>query len=242
MDAEFDEIVKLEESQFKQIDDDFDGLNGAINKLASRIGPTDKDKTVQKAIADGLAGLTLAVTKQTEDAGKWQSFVRDELKAGFAAMVEAIAKLQIPLPQPQPEPEPFTPFRVELESGFIEIGDIKSMQITDSQQFKITFPAPTDKKGFPAKVQDGSVSIAVGNDTASVEPNPDDPTNAFSALVKGSRPGADDGSEVTAVTISADADLGDGVKTISKAVELMVTSGEATGFGEPTVGDIEEQA
>ncbi len=144
-------------------------------------------------------------------------------------------------PPSQVEPEPFTPLRVEPESGFIEIGDIKSMQITDSQQFKITFAAPKDKKGFPAKVQEGSVAIAVGNDTATVEPNPDDPSNPFSALVKGNRPGADDGSEVTAVTISADADLGEGVKTISKAVELMVTSGEASGFGEPTVGDVEEQ-
>jgi len=143
---------------------------------------------------------------------------------------------------PQPELEPFTPFRIEPDSGFVEIGDIESMQITDTQQFKITFPAPVDKKGFPAKVQDGSVSITVGNDTATVEPNPDDPSNVFSALVKGNRPGADDGSEVTAVSISADADLGEGVKTISKAVELMVTSGEATGFGEPTVSTPEEQA
>lgn len=145
------------------------------------------------------------------------------------------------LQNPPSQPEPFTPFRVEVESGFIETGDIASMQITDSQQFKITFPAPKDKKGFPAKVQDGSVAITVGNDTATVEPNPDDPSNPFSALVKGNRPGADDGSEATAVSISADADLGEGVKTISKAVELMVTSGEATGFGEPTVGDAEEQ-
>ena len=175
--------------------------------------------------------------------GKHKNLKSDisEIKSLLTQVLEAIQKIQ-PLPQPQPEPEPFTPFRVEPESGFIEIGDIKSMQITDSQQFKITFPAPVDKKGFPAKVQDGSVSITVGNDTATVEPNPDDPTNKFSALVKGSRPGADDGSEVTAVTISADADLGEGVKTITKAVELMVTSGEATGFGEPTVGAVEEQA
>ena len=176
------------------------------------------------------------------DLAKWSAIQNDTNKAGFTSVVEAIAKLQTSLPQPQPEPQPFTPFRVEPESGFIEIGDIKSMQITDSQQFKITFPAPVDKKGFPAKVQDGSVSIVVGNDTATVEPNPDDASNPFSALVKGARPGKDDGSEVTAVTISADADLGDGVSTISKAVELMVTSGAATGFGEPTVGDIEEQA
>jgi len=158
---------------------------------------------------------------------------------GFAR--EEISTIHGLLANP-PQPEPFTPFRIEVESGFIETGDIQSMQITDSQQFKITFPAPKDKKGFPAKVQDGSVAITVGNDTATVEPNPDDPSNPFSALVKGNRPGAEDGSEATAVSISADADLGEGVKTISKAVELMVTSGEATGFGEPTVGDAEEQA
>jgi len=160
-------------------------------------------------------------------------FIKDEL--------ETIHRLVSDLTNPPSQPEPFTPFRVEPDSGFIETGDIQSMQITDSQQFKITFPAPKDKKGFPAKVQDGSVAITVGNDTATVEPNPDDPSNPFSALVKGNRPGADDGSEATAVSISADADLGEGVKTISKAVELMVTSGEATGFGEPTVGDAEEQ-
>jgi len=159
--------------------------------------------------------------------------IKDEL--------ETIHRLVSDLTNPPSPLEPFTPFRVEVESGFIETGDITFMQITDSQQFKITFPAPADKKGFPARVQDGSVAITVGNDTATIEPNPDDPSNPFSALVKGNRPGADDGSEVTAVTISADADLGEGVSTISKAVELLVTSGAATGFGEPTVGAIEEQ-
>jgi|ERR1051326_63503 hypothetical protein len=159
------------------------------------------------------------------------------LGTGLAAISATLENLQS-----QPKPELFTPFEVETETGFILTGDISAMQIKDTEQFKITFPKPTDKKGFPAKVQDGSVKITVGNDTATVEPNPDDPTNPFSALVKGARPGADDGSEVTAVTISADADLGEGEKTISKSLELMVTSGDATGFGEPTVGTVEEQS
>jgi hypothetical protein len=192
--------------------------------------------------------LTLLKDRQQEvleaasaDLTKWLAIQNQTFTAGFASVVEAIAKLQ-PLPNPQPEPDPFIPLVIEPEKGFVEIGDIRFMQITDSQQFKITFAEPVDKKGFKAKVQEGSVSITVGNDTATVEPNPDEPTNVFSALVKGARPGADDGSEVTAVTISADADLGEGVKAISKALELQVTSGEASGFGEPTVGTVEEQA
>lgn len=200
--------------------------------ITERLGPVDLNKSIQQTLEKGLKSIELEITK-------WLSIQNESVVAGFAMVAEALKSTN--LPPPQSEQEPFTPFRVEPDTGFIEIGDIKSMQITDSQQFKITFPAPTDKKGFPAKVQDGSVSITVGNDTATVEQNPEDPTNPFSAVVKGARPGADDGSEVTAVTISADADLGEGVKTISKAVELMVTSGEASGFGEPTVGDVEEQ-
>ena len=49
-----------------------------------------------------------------------------------------------------------------------------------------------------------------------------------------------DGSPAT-ITISADADLGDGVKAITGVEPLIVTSGEATGFGPATVGPIAEQ-
>ena len=216
-------------SDFERVQIDFDqfsSLEKRLGAIRDRIGPVG-DTSIQQTLEDGF-----------EDITKWLSIQNDSIKAGFAMVAEALKETNLP----PVELEPFTPFQVEVESGFIETGDIKSMQITDSQQFKITFPAPTDKKGFPAKVEDGSVSITVGNDTATVGPNPDDASNPFSALVKGNRPGADDGSEVTAVTISADADLGEGVSTISKAVELMVTSGAASGFGEPTVGDIEEQA
>lgn len=243
------EIVKLIGEQFERHDFKQNAIIGAVNRDTDLVRAKLEESTL--AVLAGLKKLDVALdvtpivtaligdtpedeTSLSFNIGKWLGDISTQIKA----LTEKVAPSQ-----PPPVFDPFNPVRVEPEAGFIVIGDFKKMQITDSQQFVITFPSDVkDKKGFPAKVQDGSVTITVGNDTATVEPNPNDAANPFSALVKGSRPGADDGSEVTAVVISADADLGEGVKTISKAVELMVTAGEATGFGEPTVGAVEEQA
>ncbi len=123
------------------------------------------------------------------------------------------------------------------DTGLIVEGRITLMVLTDTQQASITFGQPVDKKGKPAKVQPGSVVFSIDQpDAATVTQDTNDP---FTATVVAGNPTAE-GSPAT-ITISADADLGDGVKTITGVEPLIVTSGEAAGFGPATVGDATEQ-
>lgn len=129
--------------------------------------------------------------------------------------------------------------RVSFDTGQIieSVEGITLMVLTDTQQATITFGQPLDRKGKPAKVQPGSVVFSIDNpDAATVTQDPNDP---FTASVVAGNPTAD-GAPAT-ITISADADLGDGVKTITGVEPLIVTSGEAVGFGNAAVGPITEQ-
>lgn len=80
---------------------------------------------------------------------------------------------------------------------------------------------PTDAKGHPANVQSGS-STFVSSDEAVLTVT-EDPTNELKVLVKGVAAGA------AQVRWSGDADLGDGVVTISAAEDFVITSAMATG-------------
>lgn len=128
--------------------------------------------------------------------------------------------------------------RVEdLDTGLTTEGDIRAMKIKDSERCTIEFGAPVDKRGKPAKVQPGSVRWSIGDSAvATVE---QDPTNPLKATVTGIAPNED--GEGTVINIEADADLGDGVKSISGVEPLVVTSGEAVGFGPASLGTPEEQ-
>lgn len=96
----------------------------------------------------------------------------------------------------------------------------------DQSPFSGVFGKPVDKFGNLAEVQEGSVKITSSDET--VGKVLQDTTNpyAFSVEVTGK-------AGVFSVNISADADLGDGVKTITGLGSVEVKSGEATGFGEP---------
>lgn len=131
----------------------------------------------------------------------------------------------------------FILIRLSLDTGQIIEGEINKMVITDTQQATLTFGLPLDKKGKPAKVQDGSVSFSIESGAgATVTQDPADP---FSALVVAGDPTLE-GSPAT-ITISADADLGDGVRTITGVEPLIVIAGDAVGFGVATVGAPTEQ-
>jgi hypothetical protein len=133
--------------------------------------------------------------------------------------------------------ERLTVIRVQdLDTGLIVEGRITLMVLTDTQKARITFGQPLDRKGFPAKVQDGSVTFSISDDSAVVTQDPADP---FSADVVAAHPTPD--NQPATITISADADLGEGVKTITGVEPLIVTSGEAAGFGPATVGEVTEQ-
>jgi hypothetical protein len=125
--------------------------------------------------------------------------------------------------------------KVVIDHGATIEGEIKYVQLTDTQQATIEFGAPVDKKGFPAKVQDGSVAFTI--DDAAQATVTQDPTNPLKALVVAGSPG----DTPTMIRVTADADLGDGVTTIEGTEPYNTTAGSATGFGAATVGTPEDQ-
>ena len=110
-----------------------------------------------------------------------------------------------------------------------EVDGIPFPTITTTQQFRIT-PNITDRKGKPAPV-DGEPTYASSNEAAAtVVPDP----GGLSALVVAQ------GIGDYAISVSADADLGTGVTTITGQDTGSVTQGTATTVGF-TVGAVEEQ-
>lgn len=92
-------------------------------------------------------------------------------------------------------------------------------QLTDSQQMDVT-PAFADKKGNPAKVEDGSIQWMTDNpNLLALTPSADGKTCTVVAV----------GPLGTAtVTMKADADLGAGVSELVGTLEVEVTAGTAT--------------
>ena len=101
--------------------------------------------------------------------------------------------------------------------------------ITTTQQFRIT-PNIIDRKGKPAPVDGEPVYASSNEAVASVVPD----AGGLSALVVAQGVGS------YTVSVSADADLGQGVKTITAQDDGSVSLGEAVSVGF-TVGPVEEQ-
>lgn len=92
--------------------------------------------------------------------------------------------------------------------------------------------APLDAKGNDAPIETGSVVVSSSDEAvATIEK---DPENEKSLTVKGVNNGT------CTLTISADADLGEGVKTITTEVNVEIISGQASNFG-ITFGEPVEQ-
>lgn len=98
------------------------------------------------------------------------------------------------------------------------IGAIE-MKITDSQQFTATI-RPKNKAGRPAPVEAGSV-IWTGPSFVAITPAAD----GLSAVVVAMGVGSD------LLSVSADADLGEGVVTISGTLPLVVEASQAVSLG-----------
>lgn len=121
--------------------------------------------------------------------------------------------------------------QIEFE-GFISEGD--TMDLPIDKQFVITWPQPLDSQGNPATVQPGSIVHRISDPSkAAVYP---DAQNPYSARVRGTTPAPD-----IDVIIEADADLGAGVTLITNSFRFNVTSGQAVGFGAPTIGPVGPQ-
>jgi len=94
------------------------------------------------------------------------------------------------------------------------------LQLTDTQQVRISI-APVDKKGAPAEVQ----SVAFSSSDSGVASVTQDPADEKAALVVAGLPGT------CQIQVTADADLGNGVTTITGTLDLTVVGGEAVALG-----------
>ncbi len=105
------------------------------------------------------------------------------------------------------------------------------LQLTDSQQCDLAI-APVDRKGKAAKVQDGSTTWTSSDETvATVEAGADGLTATVKAVDLGT----------CQVNVSADADLGDGVSSLSGSLDVTVVGGQAVSLSVST-GVPSEQA
>lgn len=103
------------------------------------------------------------------------------------------------------------------------------VQLTETQMV-VGVVQPVTAKGNPAQVQAGS-SVFTSSEPGVVSVEVDQ-ANELKVTVKAQAPGA------AQVRWSADADLGDGVRTISAVADFVVVAGMAVGatinFGVPT--------
>ena len=109
------------------------------------------------------------------------------------------------------------------------------LKMRNSQLARFVVGSPVDAKGDDTTVEAGTLKATSSNEEVfTIAPDEKDPTNPMAFKATGGRKGA------AVLTIEADADLGDGVKTIKLEIAVEVESGEAVGFKEPQF-NIEEQ-
>lgn len=107
-------------------------------------------------------------------------------------------------------------------------GTITMQTAKVDQKFIATWPAPKDKYGNEATVQEGSTKfVSDDEEIATVEPNPDG--TPYSAVVTTKKKVGS-----TMVRIKADGDLGEGEREIEGTLTVEVLSGDAVGFAEAT--------
>lgn len=124
---------------------------------------------------------------------------------------------------PVPVPEQDAHIAIEFDLVNVKIKG-KNMALTAAPQQRIPFILqPVDRRGNPAPVQEGSVSISMADTAvATVER---DPANELAGWVMTHAVG------VTQINYSADADLGEGVTTITGFDAIEVKPEQAVGFG-----------
>lgn len=133
-------------------------------------------------------------------------------------------------PDPVPGEKEWKPSRIIFINNKIKIGgNIHMVTAKVDQKFGVTWPSPTDKYGNATEVE--NVTFEADDESiATIEADPE--TGPYSAIVHTqSVPGA------TAVRIKADPKVGEEVGSIEGSLAVEVTSGEATGFGDPTNDD-----
>jgi len=107
-------------------------------------------------------------------------------------------------------------YRATINNLTVIEGDITMLILTNSQQVDLAIK-PLDKRGKPAQVDGVPVWACSDPLLATVEPSED----GLSCVVKA----LDNGS--AQISVSADADLGEGVRALTGTLDLEIVSGEA---------------
>lgn len=115
--------------------------------------------------------------------------------------------------------------------NFLQIKSNKMAVIFKPNQNATFQVTPTNRRGQPAKVQEGSVEYSSPDPSVVVEEDPTDETK-FKVTTS-----ADEitESKTVDVSVSADADLGDGIKTITGVLTVVIEPEGAEGFGITTI-------
>lgn len=113
---------------------------------------------------------------------------------------------------------------------FNELGkEIMALKLKDDEKATASIK-PVDKKGFPAQVDDVPVWAASAEGIVELTPAAD----GLSCVIAGMAPGA------CQVNVTADADLGDGVRNITGTLDVEVLGGDAVTINIET-GAVEPQ-
>lgn len=152
-----EKTVKLNKRQFDQLDGKIGAVDGAVNKLAEAVAPVEDNESISAKL--GVITELIRNQQSTVDLGP----VVNAIEAGFASVVEAIAKLSTPLPPPQPEP-------LEVKFVFIVKDDHEPVN------FSLALGEVKDAEGNV--IPDAQLDIAVASD------NPDAVAVSFDAAAK----------------------------------------------------------
>ena len=97
------------------------------------------------------------------------------------------------------------------------------VSITEAEDLEVTI-SPTNALGKPSAIQAGSLAI-VSDNPGVIADGVMDPVNPLTMRCVTA------GTGTATLTVSADADLGDGVETISETIQLVVNHVHATNLG-----------
>jgi hypothetical protein len=197
--SDFEE-VRLTQAQFQE----WQKIEGAHINALWRIAETLtllKDRH-QKVIETATADVT-----------KWLGIQNTTISAGFASVVEAIAKLQIPLPPPQPK---------QTEVRFV----FKVADDHQSESFSISIGGVTDAEGQTISDPSG-LSVKVASSDESILAVSFDEASKSGSVSFGS-PGV---ASLTATVSNAKGDiLGSG------AADFTVTTGDPAAVSDVKIG------
>jgi hypothetical protein len=112
-------------------------------------------------------------------------------------------------------------FAIHIEGGFVIKGEDMALTLTAVQQVEVAVSA-VDAKGNPAPVEDVEFSSS-DESIVTVTPDPTDPN--FATAVAVGTPG------IAQVKVVADADIGDGTKTLAGLLDIEVVAAEAVSLG-----------